>query len=59
VETADEYEAAWHEELPIVKEEAAAEAKEVIEAGGLSCWAPSGTSRAASQPAAWPLRSSG
>ena len=35
VETADEYEAAWHEELPIVKEEAAAEAKEVIEAGGL------------------------
>ncbi|MGC1805774.1 MAG: preprotein translocase subunit SecA, partial [Mycobacterium sp.] len=35
VETPDEYEAAWHEELPIVKEEAAAEAKEVIEAGGL------------------------
>ena len=35
VETADEYEAAWHEELPIVKEEAAAEAKEVIDAGGL------------------------
>jgi preprotein translocase subunit SecA len=35
VETPDEYETAWHEELPIVKEEAAAEAKEVIEAGGL------------------------
>jgi preprotein translocase subunit SecA len=35
VETADEYEQAWHEELPVVKEEAAAEAKEVIEAGGL------------------------
>ena len=35
VETADEYEAAWHELLPQVKTEAAAEAKEVIEAGGL------------------------
>ncbi|GAB4645713.1 hypothetical protein MOKP53_16390 [Mycobacterium avium subsp. hominissuis] len=35
VETPDEYEAAWHEELPKVKAEAAAEAKEVIEAGGL------------------------
>ncbi|OBI20412.1 preprotein translocase subunit SecA [Mycobacterium sp. E2327] len=35
VETPDEYEAAWHEELPIVKEEASAEAEEVIEAGGL------------------------
>src|SRR5258707_943653 len=35
VETPDEYEAAWHEELPVVKEEAGAEAKEVIEAGGL------------------------
>ena len=35
VETADEYEQAWHQELPLVKEEAAAEAKEVIEAGGL------------------------
>src|SRR6202012_1018503 len=35
VETPDEYERAWHEELPIVKDEAAAEAKEVIEAGGL------------------------
>jgi preprotein translocase subunit SecA len=35
VETPDEYETAWHEELPIVKDEAAAEAKEVIEAGGL------------------------
>ena len=35
VETADEYEAAWHEELPIVKDEAAEEANEVIEAGGL------------------------
>ncbi len=35
VETADEYDAAWHEELPIVKDEAASEAKEVIEAGGL------------------------
>lgn len=35
VETPDEYEQAWHEELPIVKAEAAAEAKEVIDAGGL------------------------
>ncbi len=35
VETPEEYDAAWHEELPIVKEEAADEAKEVIEAGGL------------------------
>ncbi|MBV9320725.1 MAG: preprotein translocase subunit SecA, partial [Mycobacterium sp.] len=35
VATPDEYEAAWHEELPQVKAEAAAEAKEVIEAGGL------------------------
>jgi preprotein translocase subunit SecA len=35
LETADEYEAAWHEELPKVKEEAAEEAAEVIEAGGL------------------------
>ncbi|OBG29520.1 preprotein translocase subunit SecA [Mycobacterium sp. 852002-51057_SCH5723018] len=35
VETPDEYEAAWHEELPIVKEEAGKEAAEVIEAGGL------------------------
>jgi preprotein translocase subunit SecA len=35
VETPDEYEAAWHEELPIVKEEAGKEATQVIEAGGL------------------------
>src|SRR6201993_3316732 len=35
LETPDEYEAAWHEELPIVKEEAGNEATEVIEAGGL------------------------
>lgn len=35
VETAEEYEAAWHEVLPHVKAEAADEAKEVIEAGGL------------------------
>jgi len=35
VETADEYEEAWHTELPVVKTEAAAEAEEVIEAGGL------------------------
>src|SRR6201993_3874538 len=35
VETPDEYEEAWHEELPVVKAEAAEEAKEVIEAGGL------------------------
>jgi preprotein translocase subunit SecA len=35
VETPDEYELAWHEELPVVKKEAAAEAKEVIGAGGL------------------------
>lgn len=35
VETPEEYEEAWHEELPKVKEEASAEAAEVIEAGGL------------------------
>ncbi|MBV8964673.1 MAG: preprotein translocase subunit SecA [Mycobacteriaceae bacterium] len=35
VETPEEYEAAWHEELPKVKTEAADEADEVIEAGGL------------------------
>ena len=35
VETADDYDAAWHEVRPQVKEEAAAEAEEVIAAGGL------------------------
>jgi preprotein translocase subunit SecA len=35
VETPDEYEQAWHEELPKVKAEAGEEATEVIEAGGL------------------------
>jgi preprotein translocase subunit SecA len=35
VETPDEYDEAWHDELPVVKAEAAEEAKEVIEAGGL------------------------
>ena len=35
VETPDEYEAAWHEVLPIVKDEAADEAEEVIAVGGL------------------------
>src|SRR6201999_2250989 len=35
VETPEEYEEAWHAELPVVKEEAGAEAAEVIEAGGL------------------------
>src|SRR5882724_4311502 len=35
VETPEDYEAAWHKELPKVKEDAVAEAKEVIEAGGL------------------------
>src|ERR1700757_2543905 len=35
VETPDEYETAWHEELPRVKAEAATEAEEVIDAGGL------------------------
>jgi preprotein translocase subunit SecA len=35
VETPEEYDAAWHEELPKVKKEASTEAKEVIEAGGL------------------------
>ena len=35
METPDEYEQAWHEELAKVKAEAAAEAEEVIEAGGL------------------------
>ena len=34
-ETPDEYEAAWHEELPHVKEQVAAESKDVIAAGGL------------------------
>ncbi|MEW5808661.1 MAG: preprotein translocase subunit SecA [Actinomycetota bacterium] len=35
VETPDEYEAAWHEELPAVKAQVAAEAKDVVAAGGL------------------------
>lgn len=35
IETPEEYEEAWHQELPKVKEEASTEAKEVIEAGGL------------------------
>ena len=35
VETPDEYEQAWHEELPKVKAAAGHEAEEVIEAGGL------------------------
>ncbi len=35
VETPEDYEQAWHEELPKVKSEAAAEAEEVIDAGGL------------------------
>ena len=35
VETPEEYEAAWHEELPKVKAAAAAEAEEVVAAGGL------------------------
>jgi preprotein translocase subunit SecA len=35
VETPDEYEKAWHAELPLVKSEAAEEAKDVIDAGGL------------------------
>lgn len=35
VETPDEYETAWHEELPAIKEQVAAEAKDVIAAGGL------------------------
>ncbi|OBJ73284.1 preprotein translocase subunit SecA [Mycobacterium sp. 1274756.6] len=35
VETPDEYEAAWDELLPKIKAEVAAEAEEVIEAGGL------------------------
>ncbi|MGB8501127.1 MAG: preprotein translocase subunit SecA, partial [Mycobacterium sp.] len=35
VETPDEYEQAWHEELQKVKDEAAAEAQDVIDAGGL------------------------
>jgi preprotein translocase subunit SecA len=35
VETPEEYEEAWHDELPAVKAEASAEAEEVIEAGGL------------------------
>ncbi|MBV8347210.1 MAG: preprotein translocase subunit SecA, partial [Mycolicibacterium sp.] len=35
VETPDEYERAWHAELPKVKAEAAHEAEDVIEAGGL------------------------
>ena len=35
VDTPEEYEAAWHQELPLVKEEAAAEAEEVRGVGGL------------------------
>ena len=35
VETADEYDAAWHQVRPRVKDEAASEAEEVIAAGGL------------------------
>ena len=35
VETADDYDAAWHKVRPQVKEDAAAEAEEVIAAGGL------------------------
>jgi preprotein translocase subunit SecA len=35
VETPDEYEAAWHEGLPQVKEECAQEAEDVIAVGGL------------------------
>ncbi|OBJ00103.1 preprotein translocase subunit SecA [Mycobacterium alsense] len=35
VETPEDYEEAWHAELPKVKEEASKEATEVIEAGGL------------------------
>jgi len=35
VETPDEYEKAWHEELPRVSEQVAAEAKKVVAAGGL------------------------
>ena len=35
VETADDYDAAWHQVRPQVKDEAAAEAEEVIAAGGL------------------------
>lgn len=35
LETPDEYEQAWHEELSKVKREAAKEAEDVIEAGGL------------------------
>ena len=50
VETPEEYEAAWHEVLPQVKAEVAAEeAEEVIAASAAcTCWAPSGTSRGAS-----------
>jgi preprotein translocase subunit SecA len=35
VETPDEYETAWHEELPAVKAQVGAEAKDVVAAGGL------------------------
>ena len=35
IETPDEYEAAWHQVLPKVKEEAVVEAEDVIAAGGL------------------------
>jgi preprotein translocase subunit SecA len=35
METPEEYEEAWHQELPVVKEEAGKEAAEVVEAGGL------------------------
>ncbi|OKH71694.1 preprotein translocase subunit SecA, partial [Mycobacterium sp. SWH-M1] len=35
IETPDEYEAAWHEELPAVKAQVSSEAKDVVAAGGL------------------------
>ena len=35
VETPDDYEAAWHQELPAIKDEAAVEADHVRDAGGL------------------------
>ncbi|MCW1959142.1 MAG: preprotein translocase subunit SecA, partial [Mycobacterium sp.] len=35
VDTPEEYEAAWHEELPLVKDEVAAEGEQVREVGGL------------------------
>ena len=40
---AEEYEAAWDDALEAAKQQVKAEHEEVIETGGSTCWAPSGT----------------